>query len=275
MLTQFIPRTGQSASNTQSRPSATWGTVVTSGAANTLSTNFTELVASSSFDTCWVTISFPNTGITNAGTNTLCNLYVGAAGSEQLLIPYMLCGFGNFETAPAMPPKSYQFPLWIPAGSRLSAKTQSQSASKAVAVSVWLEGGGRPATWVGRKVETLGISTASSAGTVVDVTTVTGSLTVIGTTGSADWGYLLVGVGGETAGSFANSWTQYDVGSGGSVLKGLAHWSCVQHSAERMTTIDGGVGRFTRIAPGTQLQIRATGSNSGPDDFDFAIYGVI
>jgi hypothetical protein len=63
------------------------------------------------------------------------------------------------------PPAVYWFPLFVPAGSRLSANAQASTASDTVVVGVFLFGKPTMPVWAGRKVTAYGADTANSRGT--------------------------------------------------------------------------------------------------------------
>lgn len=263
------PRSNRSSNNGSGQPSNTYGTAVTSGAANTLGSTFTEIIASTSHDAYWIDLHYKNGSSANTRTDALMNIYIGADGSEQVLIPNLLCGW----TLASIGGKWFGFPLYIKSGSRLTAKLQHSSATQSISVFVTLTGGGMPPHWVGRKVETLGAVTASSKGTnVTPGTTSEGSFTDIGTSGR-EYGFIQPMLGGNvpdttiTAGAVS-----IDIGVGSAALSGLSDFVFSLNANERITNCNR--GRFTRIASGTALQIRAQHSGAVTEQNDYCIYGV-
>jgi hypothetical protein len=96
----------------------------------------TQLIASTGGDAYWIHVccqSYAASGTDSAG---LCDIMHGAAGSESVLIPDLMIGQASaFGFG-----KHYSFPLYIPAGTRLSARAQGQRLSTAFRVYVALYG---------------------------------------------------------------------------------------------------------------------------------------
>jgi hypothetical protein len=104
---------------------ATLGTAITSSATPNTKGAYTQLIASTPFDTCWVEFSIfcdlNGYSLVNSGVD----IAIGGAGSEQVVISNILTG----------PPYNQNqivrvaFPLVILQGTRISARSQSSSAS--------------------------------------------------------------------------------------------------------------------------------------------------
>ena len=140
--------------------------VTAGGSANTLGA-WTEVIASTPFDAVGVLVMVDAGQSSSLVLNTLVNIGRGAASSEQVLIPNLMAGHADGWFASNME-QSYFFPLFIPAGTRLSAQAQSVNASRAVEVGIWLVGGSRvPGRWHGNRVTAYGADTANSTGTTV------------------------------------------------------------------------------------------------------------
>lgn len=97
---------------------ASRGTTITAPVATNTKVGaaYTQLVASTPFNANSITVTLsPGT----SHTGYLVDIAVGAGGSEQVIIPNLAiaCRIGHAIT--------YQFPIHIPAGSRLSARCQS------------------------------------------------------------------------------------------------------------------------------------------------------
>lgn len=115
--------------NLGANTAASVGIAVTSNAAaDTLSTGFTVLSASTSaaIDKLYLQIKINTTG---GGRNFLLNLYTGAAASETLLVtvPFRLPGTGRVA--------HIELPLHIPASTRLTMKCQDSTGSGSLHVS--------------------------------------------------------------------------------------------------------------------------------------------
>ncbi len=112
---------------------ATTGTAVTSGnPVNTLGA-YAQIVASTSVDYAGLLFGFDNdaTGTIVSGPGMLFNVAIGAAGSEQIIIPnyemWIDAQYRFFALA------SPFFPIAIPAGTRIAVKSQSNNTASVVA----------------------------------------------------------------------------------------------------------------------------------------------
>jgi hypothetical protein len=113
-------------------PATTQGATLTSGTSN-IKGSYVELTAATENDAHWVLVHLGNT---SAGANFLVDISIGAA-TEQVIIPdmYVVGKSGGANMG------SYLFPVFIPAGSRLTARCQSNSASATIEVVVTLFSG--------------------------------------------------------------------------------------------------------------------------------------
>jgi hypothetical protein len=268
------PKRRQVTTNVTGRPSSSaFGTVVTAGGtAHTLGSSFTDLITPA-HDVYELYIFISDTFTSNTQTDALVNLYIGSAGNEVLFIEGLLAGWCANLNGGTLNSKRYRFPVFVPAGTRISAKSQSIVASKNVDVAIYAAGG-KPSGWVGTGVETLGLNTASSQGTsVTPGTTSEGSFTSIGTSGK-HYGYVFPMVQGTLADTgVSNNVIALDIGSGGTVFPDLEdlfhHMTGSTESGGNLTE-----GAFCDIPSGTALQLRAQISGSTAEAVDCAIYGV-
>jgi hypothetical protein len=139
--------------------------VTTGGAAGTKGTP-AEMIAATAFDAYWVSIFASNYGALATDAKGAMDILIGAATEEVLIADLLMgrCGGGSAAGAGA---KRWDFPLYIPAGSRLAAQACGDRTSTAFRVGICLYGGhGYPPFRVGGKVTTYGIG-ALPAGTVV------------------------------------------------------------------------------------------------------------
>jgi hypothetical protein len=161
------PQFSRYESNLPATPSAiTTGTAVThNGVAHTKNATWTELIAATAFDCELILVTVYANNVANGNSSTLLDIGIGAAAAETAIIPDIAAGFvntvdvgGGGRTSP--------FPLYIPSGSRLSARTQSVRTTGSVTVLVQLFGGNRhpDAWWYGSHVTTYGANAANSAG---------------------------------------------------------------------------------------------------------------
>jgi hypothetical protein len=142
------------------------GTSVTTGAAASTKGTPVEVFASTSFDAYWITILASNYGLAATTSQGCLDILTGAA-TEEVLIANLLMGFCGGSSVLGDGPKRWEFPLYIPAGSRIAVQVAGDRTSTAMRVGIILYGGqGYPPFRVGSKVTTYGITTVP-AGTDV------------------------------------------------------------------------------------------------------------
>jgi hypothetical protein len=142
------------------------GTSVTTGAAASTKGTPVQLIAATAFDAYWITILASNYGLAATTSQGCLDILTGAA-TEEVLIPDLLMGFCGGGSVLGEAHKRWDFPLYIPAGSRIAARVAGDRTTTAMRVGVMLYGGsGVPPFRVGSKVTTYGITTVP-AGTDV------------------------------------------------------------------------------------------------------------
>jgi hypothetical protein len=242
-------------------------------------TTFTQLIASTAFDAQLITIivSGQNTG-GGADYSTLMDIAIGAAASETVIIGDLCAGFTAAESE-APGPRHFIFPLYIPAGSRLSARTQSIRTSGAMNVTVQLYGGPRnpDAWWCGQTVTTYGANAANSAGTLFTAgsTGAEGTGVSLGTTTAAHQA-LVLGVQGHPSDvTWASRGYHFDVG----IDSSSTEWFEADRFYANATTgeVLGGAHIwwpiYRPIPSGTELMIRGECSNTA-DPMSATIHGI-
>jgi hypothetical protein len=161
-----IPRKGapRSENNAGGVGLSPYGTTVTTGASSGVKGTPATLLANTSFDTYRIKIVTMNYSGGNGVASQCCmDLLIGAA-TESILIPDLLAGSSQ---NPGLE-KVWDFPLYIPAGSRLSAQAAGDRVSTAFQVAIYLYGGdGIPTGRVGTKVVTYGVSAVPAGTTFV------------------------------------------------------------------------------------------------------------
>jgi hypothetical protein len=146
---------------------ATIGTSVTTGASAATKGTPVQLIASTAFDAYMIQITASEYGSPATTARGCLDILVGAA-TEEVLIANLLMGFcgGIGGVDPGMP-KTWIFPLYIPAGTRIAVQAAGDRTATALRVGVQLWGGnGYPPFRVGQKVTTYGIGTVP-AGTAI------------------------------------------------------------------------------------------------------------
>jgi hypothetical protein len=154
-------------------------TVTSGGTAHTKG-NWTQLIASTPYDAYGIWVSIEGVHVADTNTAYLVDIGVGPAGSEVVVLPN-LDAWGADNTGWGL--RLYWFPVYIPAGSRIVARSQASTASKNSKVMVALDG----VPWYGRwgvgPVVDYGTNLSISAGTsVTPATNAFGSWVQIGTT---------------------------------------------------------------------------------------------
>ena len=267
------PRAGPREANFSGRPATTFGTTLTASATpHALPASPTEVVASTAADAELVEVTLHGMSTVGAETDGLVNVYVGAGGSEVVLLPNLLAGWTLIFTG-AGTQRSYRFPVRIPRGTRLSADLRAEIASDTVQIMVTLYHlGGMH--WSGAGVEVLGANTAASRGTdVTPGTTSEGTLTSIGTSGRA-YRYVLPAVMGNADETLTASVLSCDIGTASAPIAGLEEFMCFASTAEWQGSVDNGQGRFVDIASGTALYARLQSSAADAEAKSVCIYGV-
>ncbi len=267
------PRSAQYQANWTGQLTTTTGTSVSSGGtAHTLSSAFVQAIGSTNFDTNWIEIIFHSNNASATITDSLVNVYVGAIGAEQLLIPNLLAGWaGIIGGANDTNTRTYRFPLKIPAGSRLSLKHQSIRVSQPVFVLMLLYGGEGSNGWTGTRVECVGADTSLSRGTMVTPgTTAEGTLTSLGTN-TSEFGHATLMSANNTDTTMLAGTRAADIGISTAVIPGLEDFLFQTSSSEYSYNINH--GRFCHIPASTALYVRAQGS-AAAEAHDYCIYGV-
>lgn len=140
-------------------------TITASGSAHTKG-SYTQLIASSAKDAFGITILIWGAQ-TAASTNNrgLLDIAIGASSSEIDIVPNLMYGGTATWNGTTHSPAVYYFPLYIPSGTRISARSQNVTASRTCTVAVWLHHTliGHDG-WCGSRVQAYGASTSTSTG---------------------------------------------------------------------------------------------------------------
>lgn len=144
--------------------SSTYGHSVTTGGSSSTKGTPVELIASSAFDATAIRILAHSYAANTVDSRGCLDILAGAS-TEDVLIPDLLMGHcGTWLTSGAQGCKVWEFPLFIPAGTRLSAQVAGARVSTAMRVAIELIGDcGVPFFgWCGTRVDTYGIGTVPS-----------------------------------------------------------------------------------------------------------------
>jgi hypothetical protein len=270
-------------SNISGTPSATPGTAVTGGAANTDGTT-QSCIAAITHDVEFIEIGI--TGGVNAATNTssLVDIFVDPAGGTAWetnpRIADLLGGYSSavgISSLLAIGPfhRKYSFPLFIKAGSSIGARLRSPTASLAQRIAINAYGGNsRPESfWCGQRVESVGIATPGSSLGQTHTPGNTGTFsawTNLGSVLSAPCGALQFAVSGGGITNMNALFYHFEFGVGSQRIGPPLH---VVTSGSEAIKVENPGPIFCNLPDGAQLQVRATCSGTG-QQFDVAAYAV-
>jgi hypothetical protein len=148
---------------------ATFSISVTANASTNTKGNYTQLIAATSYASYGIMVQLAGLQTTGS-TNQRClvDIALGAGGSEVVIIPNLTCGNVSDYVAASSLGVQYFFPIYIPAGVRVSARSQASTTVDIVNVAVRLfqrpTGAG---AWYGSRVTAYGADTTNSRGTSV------------------------------------------------------------------------------------------------------------
>lgn len=247
----------------------TAGTQITSGAIDTES-SWTQLIASTARDAWGILVGF-NRGAVNAAVRSiLCDIGIGGAGSEVALISNLI-GNGGVNSNLGFHNARF-FPLFIPAGTRISARVQTNVASHVLDVMIRLIGAPDGAPYMPfAGVETIGTITGSLFAAVTPGASGTyGSWTTIGTTVRAWRGFTALFQTVNNAVQ-TNQVVHAEVGySSVALATHVASFNtgeAVGQHGEQMPCMQP-------IPAGTIMQVRIKSSIASPQAIPCAIYGL-
>jgi len=138
------------------------GTLVTAAATAHVKGAWSQLVAATGAEASWIEVYI---GSVATAVDYLIDIGIGAAASEQVIIPNLVAGSG---TGAAGRSSRFLLPLNIPAGVRVAARCQATTISSTCRVSAQLGSGGWPLESGLQRVTDYGTTTATTQGTTVD-----------------------------------------------------------------------------------------------------------
>jgi len=187
------------------------GITVTAGGTAHTKGAWTQLIASTSYDTYGMWVAVRGIHVSGSATPYLVDIGVGPSGSEQVLIPNLNV-WGAENLGPSI--RAFFFPVYVPAGSRIVARSQSATASKTCAVMVVLDGVPWYGSWGVGPVVDYGTDLAASRGTsVTPGNGAWGSWVSLGTT-SRDHTFWTVSMDGLADTSLSGTYYLVEVGVG-------------------------------------------------------------
>jgi hypothetical protein len=264
------------AHNTGAVGSATPGTTVTTGSSSNTKGTPAELIASTPFDAYSVLIMAAGVGANTASSSCALDILIGAS-TEEILIPDLLAGGAGSVAGVGRGPKFWEFPLYIPAGSRLAAQAASLRTSIDFQVGIWIRGGGYPLGPVGTKVVTYGM------GTVPHGTSITpgdsgaeGAWTEVTSATTEDHFALIPSfqLGVDT--NVAPRGVAVDIGVGAAAAEheiAQSYWFTYEAN-ETMTGPLPPRCTYYQVPAGSRLAVRASCNGTLESNYDTVIHGV-
>jgi len=253
------------------------GTNVTTGASASTKGSWAQLIASTSFDAYWVVVMASGWGLAAAASQTCMDIGVGAA-TEEVLIPDLLVGYsGNWGQAVGQGPRMFEFPLYIPAGSRLTARVAGARTSTTNQAQIWLYGGdGCPPFRVGSKVTTYGMGTVPNGTTIAPgASGAEGSWTQIVASTSEDHFAFVPSFqpSADTTTNLRNIGVNIGIGAATEEQIGLDYWYPTD-SNEMMGGPFPAMPIFADVPSGTRLVMRASNSGTNDGSYNGCIHAV-
>lgn len=124
-----------------------------------------ELIASTPYTSYGIVVGLGATTIASTNTSTLVDIMIGGSGSEQVLIPNLMCGNAGGSDTSTGQPVHYYFPIIIGSGVRLSARAQSALSTHDPFIQLHMFPSPIPGKWYGSRVTDYGTNTGTSSGT--------------------------------------------------------------------------------------------------------------
>lgn len=276
----WVPQKGivKTEHNSGTVGAASPGTAVTTGAAAGTKGTAVQLIASTAFDSYWMTViahSYANSATAAQGA---LDILVGAA-TEEVLIPNLLFGHAGWF-APASTttgPKRWDFPLYIPAGTRIAAQAAGARVSTAFRVIVFLYGGdAMPPFRVGRKVTTYGMGTVPNGTAVVPGASGAEGAFAQMTAATTEDHFAVVPSFQVSADTTVNLRTfAVDIGIGAATEEEIAqsYWFSTD-ALEAMGGPWNSFPAFHDIPSGTRIAMRASNSGTNDGAYDGVVHAI-
>ncbi len=263
----YIPRKGILRANDHNLGSVgttTPGTSVTTGAAATAKGTAVQLTASTLYDAYWIRVYAWGLSNTATASGAVLDILIGAA-AEEVLISNLLCGrAATLGLLGLGCGKSWDFPIYIPAGSRLAASAASERTSTAFRVGYQLFGGkGSPDFPVGTKVITYGVGTLpQGTGVTAGVSGAEGTFTQITASTSENHIAVVPSWQNRTDTTLTNQVVSLDIGAGAATedVIGGPYMFSVDANETMAGPFGGCMPAFYDIPSGTRLSVRASTS---------------
>lgn len=254
------------------------GTSVTANATPHSKGTYSTLIAATAVDATGIMVAIANTQTNNTATSVMVDIAVGSAGSEKIIIPDLVGGYANNYGNSALPPL-YFFPLFIPAGSRISARSKSIVSSKVAAVSVTLFTSPRGSSgFVGTRVTAYGAGADTVSSKGVSITSgganAYGNNTEIIASTTNPIRYLQLGIGGADGTFNASPACQAKLLVGTTILVDFLRFG--MSASEIISTINTNflLSHLNFNLPAASQLQAALMASTASTVLDFTLYGV-
>lgn len=261
--------------NTGGVGTATPGTAVTTGAASTTKGTPAEIFASTSFDTYWLRVVASDYATPATNSQGCLDILIGAATEEVLIANLLMGSCGRVSGSAERQPKTWDFPLYIPAASRIAAQAAGARVSTAMRVWMFLYGGdGLPPFRLGGKVTTYGVTVPNGTAITPGGSGAEGAWTQIAASSSEDH-FAFVPSFQPSADTTLNDLAfQVDIGFGAATEKLLAEYWFGTTNDEAMGGPVNSMPAFQDVPSGTRLVMRASNSGANDAGYSGAIHAV-
>lgn len=231
--------------------------------------SFHELVAATEFDAHALTVTLMN--FADNG-NALVDLAIGGSGSEVIIIPQMAISLQTNH------PATFQWPVSIPAGSRVSVRIRHRASNGQVRVWAQLFGQGLRPSQPYQRVIAYGANTADSGGaeiSIPDASDTFGSYAEI--TSATDTDHELWTFAVHVGGLFTHNNVRYDlevaIGAASSEVTVYRAYMATDSSYDQIQPYVLGPVALS-IPAGTRLSARMKKSATIARTMDIVAYGI-
>lgn len=214
----------------------------------------------------WMIITLDSASATV--TRSLYDIGIGGAGSEIVFVPNIL-NTGPSTLINCVLGQLFFFPLFIPKGTRIAVRKQSNIGSEAANVTMWLMGGGGLPPWdVFTGCDVYGTDVATSGGfahTPGNSGTYS-TWTNIGATLSRNYGAILplIGMGSDTTQTSLMGYLQMGINS-----VNFGQYMYTVGNTENMGWLMPPLPLYNRWPSGAQMMLRSTMSGTADDNYEF------
>ena len=234
--------------------------------------SYVTIFAATTFDATGLVVTIRSS---NASTDYLVDVAIGAASSEQIIAANLL-----ISSCTGLSTAHYILPLSIPAGVRISARSQAGGASKSLNVKMQLIGGADSSVSFSR-IETWGAATADSGGTSVDpggITNTKGAYSELVAASAFDVKRIYVAVGNQQNATRTTMLEALDIAIGAAASEQviIPNLEVLQDATQDMI-FPQVYGPFDIVIPGgTRVSARGMSQSADATDrlFDVVVYGI-